>query len=325
MGIFDRIESKLERAYNGVFARAFRAEVQPVEIASAIRRAMDDKAAVVGTGVALVPNYFTIELSETDFERLGEFSDDLNDELIAAVEEHVDSQHYRPGGPLSIRLVEDVDLETGVFRVRPATAKRPHATGYTGQQPAVPRRVSAPPPIASPRAAPSSAAPPSVAPPPVASPPVSGPPLSRAGSAPGLDPLDHLAYDDDEDQPYDDQPYDDHRHEAALPPLPQPPRRVKPADRPWFDIDGDRYLLIGAHNIVGRDEAADVGLDDPGVSRRHAEVLVTVDGPRLVATIRDLGSTNGTFVNGDRITTAHLSDGDRVTMGRTSMIYRVRR
>ena len=39
MGLFDRVEGKLERAYNGIFARAFRAEVQPVEIASAIRRA----------------------------------------------------------------------------------------------------------------------------------------------------------------------------------------------------------------------------------------------------------------------------------------------
>ena len=72
MGLFDRVEGKLERAYNGIFARAFRAEVQPVEIASAIRRAMDDKAAAVGKGVALVPNVFTIELSETDYERLGE-------------------------------------------------------------------------------------------------------------------------------------------------------------------------------------------------------------------------------------------------------------
>ena len=90
MGIFDRIEGKLERAYNGVFAKAFRAEVQPVEIASAIRRAMDDKAAAVGKGVALVPNVFTIELSETDYERLGEFADDLSEELIAAAEEHAD-------------------------------------------------------------------------------------------------------------------------------------------------------------------------------------------------------------------------------------------
>ena len=70
MGLFDRVEGKLERAYNGIFARAFRAEVQPVEIASAIRRAMDDRASHAGRGRAIVPNVFTIELSDTDHDRL---------------------------------------------------------------------------------------------------------------------------------------------------------------------------------------------------------------------------------------------------------------
>ena len=71
MGLFDRVEQRLERAVNGAFARAFKSEVQPVEIASAIRRAMDDRAAVVGHGRTFVPNLYTVELSETDFERAG--------------------------------------------------------------------------------------------------------------------------------------------------------------------------------------------------------------------------------------------------------------
>lgn len=135
VGLFDRMEGKLERAVNGVFAKAFRSEVQPVEIASAIRRAMDDRAAtgVRGRERTLVPNVFTIELSETDFERLTEHGVELENELIAAAEEHADSQHYQPGGPIDILLDEDTDLETGVFRIRPSTAKRPRATGMTGQ------------------------------------------------------------------------------------------------------------------------------------------------------------------------------------------------
>src|SRR5690606_40884287 len=44
LGIFDRVERRLERTVNSVFARAFKAEVQPVELASAIRKAMDDRA-----------------------------------------------------------------------------------------------------------------------------------------------------------------------------------------------------------------------------------------------------------------------------------------
>src|SRR5680860_1215256 len=46
VGLFDRVERGLERAVHGVFAKAFKAEVQPVEIAAAMRRAMDDRAAI---------------------------------------------------------------------------------------------------------------------------------------------------------------------------------------------------------------------------------------------------------------------------------------
>ena len=77
--------------------------------------------------------------------------------------------------------------------------------------------------------------------------------------------------------------------------------------------------------MLGRDSAADITLDDPGVSRRHAEIRVTHDGPHLVMGLRDLGSTNGTYVNGERIASQRLSDGDRVTVGRVSFIVRTRR
>ena len=64
---------------------------------------------------------------------------------------------------------------------------------------------------------------------------------------------------------------------------PAPPRRVNPADRPWLDVDGERYPLMGAMTILGRDDTADIILDDPGISRRHSEIRVTTDGPHLVA------------------------------------------
>ena len=106
---------------------------------------------------------------------------------------------------------------------------------------------------------------------------------------------------------------------------PAQPRRVNPADRPWLDVDGERYPLMGAMTVLGRDDSADIILDDPGISRRHSEIRVTNDGPHLVASIRDMGSTNGTFVNSERITSQRLSDGDRITVGRTSVIYRAGR
>ena len=107
-------------------------------------------------------------------------------------------------------------------------------------------------------------------------------------------------------------------------PVAAPPQRptASPVARPWLVIDGERYPLIGAHTVIGRDELADVVLDDPGISRRHCEIRVTNDGPHLVTSIRDLGSTNGTFVNGERITSTRLDEGDEITIGRTHAVFR---
>jgi hypothetical protein len=292
VGVFDRVERGLERAVHGAFAKAFKAEVQPVEIASAMRRAMDDRAAVISHGRTFVPNLFTIELAPTDFERLTGFSEMLTDELVASAQEHAESQRYQPGGPFQVHFVSKDDLETGVFRVRPSTAK------------------SAPPasPQATPGAAPSAARPetPAATPPP-SSPVAAGPVPAEAwawapAGAPSPPPA-HVA------------------HEPVMPARPHTP----PAQRPWLDVDGDRYPLFGAITVLGRDNTADVILDDPGISRAHTEIRVTSDGPHLVASIRDLGSTNGTFVNGERITSQHLKDGDRVNVGRTTLIYRAER
>src|SRR5680860_1220614 len=144
VGLFDRVERGLERAVHGVFAKAFKAEVQPVEIAAAMRRAMDDRAAVIGHGRTFVPNLFAIELATTDYERLMGFSDMLTDELVASAQEHAESQRYQPGGPIQVNFVSKDDLETGVFRVRPSTAK--------GVPPVVPPVKPAGPPAASPAA-----------------------------------------------------------------------------------------------------------------------------------------------------------------------------
>jgi pSer/pThr/pTyr-binding forkhead associated (FHA) protein len=106
---------------------------------------------------------------------------------------------------------------------------------------------------------------------------------------------------------------------------PRPAPRSNPSSLPWLDIAGDRYPLLGSLTTLGRDDTADIVVDDPGVSRRHSEIRVTTDGPHLITSIRDLNSTNGTFVNGDRISSQRLQDGDRVTLGRTSATFRAGR
>ena len=294
MGLFDRLEAGIERAVQGTFAKHLRSAVHPVEIASTIRRAMDDRA-VSSSGRAIVPNVFTVELSPGDYDRLHPDLADVEMDLVAAAEEHCEGQRYQPAGPFDIIFEEHDDLETGVFRIRPSKASRPRATGTTGseravQRPSTPDAAGPPPAHVAPRAA---------VPPPSA-PPAPAAPVARAPRAPVAR----------EPEP------------TPAPPVAAAPRRVNPADRPWLDVDGERYPLMGAITILGRDDIADIILDDPGISRRHSELRVTTDGPRFVATIRDLGSTNGTYVNGERITSEHLQDGDRITVGRTSITFR---
>ena len=80
---------------------------------------------------------------------------------------------------------------------------------------------------------------------------------------------------------------------------------------------GQRYLLTGPVTVIGRGSEADIIVDDPGVSRRHLEIRVTPEA--VVAT--DLGSTNGTYVEGHLVPAATLVDGNTVTIGRTRILF----
>lgn len=353
MSLFERMERKLERTVNGVFARAFRSEVQPLELASAVRRAMDDRATMLGRGRTIVPNLFTVELSETDYARLTEFDQELENELVSAAEEHAESQRYQPGGPLQVIFHEDDALETGVFRVRPATARQrlaDDADGRPASSGTSSRGTGGSATGGSGRGGGHGAQ--------------SGSSQDAVGSrhVPGDDYGDShdRGYDPTSDdsagyeQGYDDAAYagaggaDDYDeyttgswelqqdpaapvdepptrpHEPVAPPVP-PATRVSVDDRPWLEVDGERYPLLGAMTVLGRDDTADIVLDDPGISRRHCEVRVTHDGPRLMSHLRDLGSTNGTYVNGEGTDATRLADGDVITVGRTEVLFRARR
>jgi pSer/pThr/pTyr-binding forkhead associated (FHA) protein len=78
------------------------------------------------------------------------------------------------------------------------------------------------------------------------------------------------------------------------------------------------YPLTRRHLVIGRSDDCDVRLPDPGASRRHAEVRCVDDE----VTIVDLGSTNGTLVNGVRVQQADLADGDEIVIGETPFAFR---
>lgn len=225
VGVMDRFERRLDRLVSGAFAKAFKAEVQPVEIASALQRECDDRAAIVGRDRTMVPNDFMVELGLHDHERLAMYAEPLGAELAAMVQEHATEQHYQFVGPVSVRFELVDDLDTGVFRIRSLVA----------------------------------------------------PGAATASSAPN------------------------------------PPATTSAA----LDFAGSTLALTRQHTVLGRGAEADLRLDDPGVSRRHAEIVLS-DPPRIT----DLGSTNGTFVDGEQVTSAELYDGARIGIGALALVFR---
>lgn len=217
MGLLDSFEKGLERAVNGAFAKTFRSGIQPVEIASALRREADIKASVVSRDRIIAPNSYIVRLSDDDLDRMRALGGALTEELHALLTKHAKSQGYSFAGPLSIALESDDKVSTGTVRISSGTLEG---------------RVS---------------------------------------------------------------------WQAVI------------------DVDGRRHPISRARTVIGRGSDADITIADAGSSRKHVEILW--DGER--AMMRDLGSTNGTKVNGDKVREAPLPTDTTITIGRTDLVFRV--
>jgi hypothetical protein len=88
---------------------------------------------------------------------------------------------------------------------------------------------------------------------------------------------------------------------------------------PVLDIAGKRYPLTKARTVIGRGSEADITVDDSGTSRKHIEILW--DGTR--GQVNDLGSTNGSKLNGQPVTKAPLPADSVIEIGRTRIVFRV--
>lgn len=235
-GVIQRFEQRLEGAVTGAFARAFRSAVQPVEIAAALQREVDNSAHILSRDRMLVPNDFTVELSPSDHGRLAQFSDTLSAELARLVEEHVKEQRYTLAGPLSIGFAEHTDLGTGRFRVRSRTNAA--VTPVAGQR----------------------------------------------------------------------------MTETA----------IRTSDV-VIEVNGIRHPLTPPGVVVGRGNNADLRIDDPGISRRHAQIAVKEGDQGTVVTVTDLQSTNGVILNGQRVQSAEVGDGSEIRLGNTVIVLRITR
>jgi hypothetical protein len=257
VGVLQRFERRLGGLVEGAFAKVFKGDVQPVEIASALQRETDDRKTVVGQGKVLVPNEFVVELGAHDYARLVQWAEPLGNELAAMVREHATEQRYSFVGPVTVALEEMSDVDTGTFRIRSGVSAGDLAEGGR---------------------------------------------LTVAGNA-ASDPA------------------------GAAPPagaLPGGPRLVvttggkASAGSPESRGEEQAVFLTHSVTVIGRAAEADVRLDDPGISRRHAEVRFESGAFVLV----DLGSTNGVRVNDVATTRRQLSPGDRVELGSTTLVFR---
>jgi hypothetical protein len=161
MSVLRSIESKLESLFEGVFGRAFRANVQPVELARKLVKEMDEHRNVSVSRV-YVPNEYTVYLAPADREQFADFEDSLRDELQEYLAGHARREGYVLLTSPRVRFETDSDLDIGVFGIatrlvharprrpeEPASEERPGATMiYAPEPPAEePEPVPEPEPV----------------------------------------------------------------------------------------------------------------------------------------------------------------------------------
>jgi hypothetical protein len=121
LGFLENFEKGLERIVTGAFSKTFKSELQPIEIASAIRAEMDSKASIVSRDRILAPNTFVVRLSSADFTRMRALGSSLLNELNELTTRHAAKQRFQFGAALDIKLIEDGSLALGQLFVSSTT------------------------------------------------------------------------------------------------------------------------------------------------------------------------------------------------------------
>ena len=102
------------------------------------------------------------------------------------------------------------------------------------------------------------------------------------------------------------------------------PAAVAERDPQGWVIWNERAIAIGTMAaVIGRDPGCAIWIDVPGVSRRHASICLTTFAASATAIVEDLGSMNGTFVEGRRLTRpVTLEDGATIRIGEATLFFR---
>jgi len=251
MSVLRTIESKLESLFEGVFGRAFRTNVQPVELARKLVKEMDDHRTVSVSRV-YVPNEYTIYLAPPDREQFADFEDSLCDELADYLSEHARRENFMLLTAPKVKLETDADLDIGVFGIATRLVRGPRST----EIPDAPK------------------------------------PAAAAGAT--------MVY------------------KAVKPEVEVPGEEPKVLrETATLSFDGRRHELSEHRVVIGRSKDCDIKLEDPNVSRRHAEIRQEGATYWVV----DLDSTNGVETKGKRVKRLKLEDGTHFTVGSTEIVF----
>jgi hypothetical protein len=253
MALLRSIESKIEGLFEGVFGRAFRTHVQPIELARKLVKEMDDNRSVSVSRV-YVPNEYSVYLSPRDRRQFSGYEGSLVGELQEYLAEHARREGYSLLTPPRVVVLTDGDLAVGEFGI---------GTRLVADE------------------------------------------ASAEGPPPPELPLE---------QPEHTMVY---RAPAPVPDEPEPePERV-PEPQATLTLGGKTRTITAPRALLGRSRECEVRVSDANVSRRHAEIRHEDDAWWVV----DLGSTNGTLVNGRRSARERLRNGDTITLGSTEIVF----
>ena len=279
-------EQGVERMVGGVFQRAFKSSVRPIHIGRKLIRAIDAERTVDAAGKAVAPNVFVVHLNEKDRAAFGDLEKPLVAELVGAAEEYAKSESYLLLGEVQVSLLTDAALKSGRFEVE-ASVK---AGVSEPSAPVAPASVVVEP----------SAEPPAVSIIPSVEIPVVVPPVI---SVPTITPPTIAT--------------------PSIPPLPS--LGGAPALKATLTMgDGSRIALRPGVISVGRSAESTIPLNDTNVSRRHAELRLRGEGADAVWVLVDLGSTNGTLINGVKVNGEQvLRKNDAIVFGATKARYEV--
>jgi FHA domain-containing protein len=331
VGKAQRFERRLQGIVGDAFARIFGGSVVPQEVAQALQREADDNARPLAGGRVLAPNRYTVTLGAADHDRLAGDEQRVTRMLKNCIRAHLAEQGWDVYGDVVVALKVSSTLHTGQFRtsssVDPDTPQ-PRTAGDGAMSQAMSQ-----PPVDPARAGDAQRNPYRHGGVPAAAPDYGQPagyayPGSRYGHVP-QDPQspqspgasDNYGYYGYDQSGYSQSAQGDYRYGSLD--NQQPPysyRQDRPLSAALILDDGSNryYQLTEGTMVVGRGHDAQFRLPDTGVSRRHLEI--TWDG--RTAQLADLGSTNGTTVNGTPVQTWQLVDGDVVRVGQSRLVFR---